>query len=266
MLGLRQNVSEVERSMSGHSKWATIKHKKAAMDAKRGQIFTRYIREITVAARLGGPDPNANPRLRAAIAAARSVNMPKSNIDRAIERGAGGGEGANIEEVRYEGYGQGGVAILVDCMTDNRNRTVAEVRSAFGKGGGNLGETGCVSWMFHQKGLFVFDRNGLDEEALMEVALEAGAEDVVDRPEAGCYEVTCDPADFVSVQEALESAGLKPQVAEISWIPETTVHVEGETAEKLLRLIDRLEGLDDVQNVYANYDIDDAELERLSGT
>ncbi len=252
--------------MSGHSKWATIKHKKAAADAKRGQIFTRYIREITVAARLGGPDPDANPRLRAAITAARSVNMPKSNIDRAIERGAGGGEGANIEEVRYEGYGQGGVAILVDCMTDNRNRTVADVRSAFSKGGGNLGESGCVSWMFHQKGLFVFERDETDEETLMEAALEAGAEDVVDKAEEGCYQVTCDPADFARVQEALEAAGLKPQVAEISWIPENTIHVQGETAEKLLRLIERLEDLDDVQNVYANYDIDDVELERLSNS
>ncbi len=250
--------------MSGHSKWATIKHKKAAADAKRGQVFTRYIREITVAARMGGSDPDANPRLRAAITAARNVNMPGSNIDRAIERGAGGGEGANIEEIRYEGYGQGGVAILVDCMTDNRNRTVADVRSAFSKGGGNLGESGCVSWMFHQKGLFVFDRSGVEEEALMEAALEAGAEDVADKPDEGCFEVTSDPSEFTRVEEALEARNLKPQVAEISWIPENTIHVEGEAAEKLLRLIERLEDLDDVQNVYANYDIDDAEMERLS--
>jgi YebC/PmpR family DNA-binding regulatory protein len=249
--------------MSGHSKWSTIKHKKAAVDAKRGQVFTRYIREITVAARMGGGDIDANPRLRAAVAAARSVNMPKSNIDRAIERGSGGGEADNIEEIRYEGYGQAGVAILVDCMTDNRNRTVSDVRSAFSKGGGNMGETGCVSWMFHQKGLLVFDRKETNEEALMEAALEAGAEDVQDKPQDGCIEVTCEAGDFVHVQEALEAADFKPQMAEVSWVPENTVHVEGEPAAKLLALIERLEELDDVQNVYANFDIDDAEMERL---
>ncbi len=251
--------------MAGHSKWANIQHRKGAQDAKRAKIFTRHIREITVAARMGGPDPEANPRLRAAIAAAKSVNMPKDNIERAIARGAGGGEGANIEEVRYEGYGQGGVAILVDCMTDNRNRTVSDVRSAFSKGGGSMGETGCVSWMFHQKGLFVFNRDETDEDTVMEVALEAGAEDVQDKPEEGVIEATCAPADFPAVQEAFETAGLKPDVAEISWIPENTVHVEGENAEKLLKLIERLEDLDDVQHVYANFDIDDAEMERLTG-
>jgi YebC/PmpR family DNA-binding regulatory protein len=250
--------------MAGHSKWANIQHRKGAQDAKRAKIFTRYIREITVAARLGGGDIDANPRLRAAVAAAKSVNMPKDNIERAIARGAGGGEGSNIEEVRYEGYGQGGVAILVDCMTDNRNRTVSAVRAAFSKGGGNMGESGCVSWMFHQKGLFVFDRNETDEETVMEVALEAGAEDVRDKPDEGVVEVTCAPSDFAAVQEAFEQAGLKPQVAEVSWIPETTVHVEGENAEKLLKLIERLEDLDDVQHVYANFDIDDAEMERLT--
>jgi len=250
--------------MSGHSKWSTIKHKKAATDAKRGQIFTRYIREITIAARMGGGDIDANPRLRSAVAAARGVNMPKSNIDRAIERGTGGGDGANIEEIRYEGYGQEGVAILVDCMTDNRNRSVSDVRSAFSKGGGNMGESGCVAWMFHQKGLFVFELEGLDEEGLMEAALEAGAEDVQDNPEDGCMEVTCDQAEFATVQEALEAAGFKAQVAEVSWIPENTVKVEGESAGKLLNLIERLEDIDDVQNVYANFDIDDAEMERLS--
>ncbi len=251
--------------MSGHSKWSTIKHKKAAADAKRGQVFTRYIREITVAARMGGGDIDANPRLRAAVSAARGVNMPKDNIERAISRGAGGGDGDNIEEIRYEGYGQQGVAILVDCMTDNRNRTVSDVRSAFSKGGGNMGESGCVAWMFHQKGLFVFDREETDEETLMEIALEAGAEDVQDKPEDGCIEVTCGPGDFATVQDALESAGLKAQVAEVSWIPENSVHVEGEPAAKLLALIERLEDLDDVQNVYANFDIDDAEMERLGG-
>jgi len=250
--------------MSGHNKWSSIKHKKAATDAKRGKIFTRYIREITIAARTGD-DPDANPRLRAAITAAKGVNMPKDNIDRAIKRGAGGDDGANIDEIRYEGYGQGGVAILVDCMSDNRNRTVSDVRSAFNKGGGNMGESGCVSWMFLHKGQFIFDREKTDEDQLMDIALEAGAEDVVDNAEEGCIEVTCDIAEFGDVQKAIEAAGLEPQVGEITWIPENTVEVEGEAAEKLLGLIERLEDLDDVQNVYANYDISDAEMERIHG-
>jgi len=248
--------------MSGHNKWSSIKHKKAATDAKRGKIFTRYIREITIAAR-GGDDPDANPRLRAAITAAKGVNMPKDNIERAIARGAGGDEGANIDEIRYEGYGQGGVAILVDCMSDNRNRTVSDVRSAFNKGGGNMGESGCVSWMFLHKGQFIFDRNTVDEDQLMDIALEAGAEDVVDHADEGYIEVSCDIAEFGDVQKAIEAAGLEPQVAEITWIPENTIAVEGEAAEKLLALIERLEELDDVQNVYANYDISDAEMERI---
>jgi len=248
--------------MSGHNKWSSIKHKKAATDAKRGKIFTRYIREITIAAR-GGDDPDANPRLRAAITAAKGVNMPKDNIERAIARGAGGDEGANIDEIRYEGYGQGGVAILVDCMSDNRNRTVSDVRSAFNKGGGNMGESGCVSWMFLHKGQFIFDRNTVDEDQLMDIALEAGAEDVVDHADEGYIEVSCDIAEFGEVQKAIEAAGLEPQVAEITWIPENTIAVEGEAAEKLLALIERLEELDDVQNVYANYDISDAEMERI---
>jgi YebC/PmpR family DNA-binding regulatory protein len=250
--------------MSGHSKWSTIKHKKAAADAKRGKVFTRYIREITVAARLGGGDADANPRLRAAVNAARAVNMPKDNIERAIARGAGGDDGAALEEIRYEGYGQAGVAILVDCMTDNRNRTVSDVRSAFTKGGGNLGESGCVSWMFHQKGLFVFDRTKAGEETLMEIGMEAGAEDIVDKPDEGAIEVTCAPTDFVALQEAFEQEGLSPEVGEISWIPENTIHIEGEEAEKVLRLIERLEDLDDVQNVYANFDISEEAMQRLS--
>jgi len=250
--------------MSGHNKWSSIKHKKAATDAKRGKIFTRYIREITIAAR-GGDDPDANPRLRAAITAAKGVNMPKDNIERAISRGAGGDEGANIDEIRYEGYGQGGVAILVDCMSDNRNRTVSDVRSAFNKGGGNMGESGCVSWMFLHKGQFVFDRDKTDEDQLMDIALEAGAEDVIDHADEGYIEVTCDIAEFGDVQKAIDVAGLEPQVAEITWIPENTIEVAGEAAEKLLALIERLEDLDDVQNVYANYDISDAEMERING-
>lgn len=250
--------------MAGHSKWASIKHKKAAMDAKRGKIFTRHIREITVAARLGGPDPEANPRLRAAIAAAKSVNMPKENIERAIARGAGGAEAATIEEVRYEGYGPGGVAILVDCMTDNRNRTVAEVRSTFSKYGGSLGENGCVAWMFKQRGLFVFDRHDVDEETVMEIALEVGADDVRDKPEEETIEVICEPTLFPQLEEAFKKAGLNPQMAEVSWIPESTVHVAGETAEQLMKLLDKLEDLDDVQHVYANFDISEKEMEKLS--
>jgi YebC/PmpR family DNA-binding regulatory protein len=250
--------------MAGHSKWASIKHKKAVVDAKRGKLFTKHIREITVAARLGGPDPDANPRLRAAIAAARNVSMPKDNIERAIQRGAGGQEGSNIEEIRYEGYGPGGVAILLDCMTDNRNRTVSEIRSTFSKHGGNLGETGCVSWMFHQKGLFVFDRNRVNEDELMELALEAGADDVVDKPDEGSIEITCSVAAFPELQAAIDKAGIEPQVAEISWIPENTVHVEGQSAETLLQLIEKLEDLDDVQHVYANFDISDEEMTRIT--
>ncbi|MDQ6969796.1 MAG: YebC/PmpR family DNA-binding transcriptional regulator [Mariprofundus sp.] len=251
--------------MSGHSKWSTIKHKKAATDAKRGKLFTRYIREITIAARAGGDDPDANPRLRAAITAAKGVNMPKDNIERAISRGAGGDDGANIDEIRYEGYGQAGVAILVDCMTDNRKRTVADVRSAFNKGGGNMGESGCVAWMFHQKGQFIFESASIDEEVLMDVALEAGADDVEEHADDGISIVSCTPADFGTVQQALENAALQAQMAEISWVPENTIAVEGEAAEKLLALIERLEELDDVQNVYANYDISDAEMERIHG-
>jgi YebC/PmpR family DNA-binding regulatory protein len=251
--------------MSGHNKWSSIKHKKAAVDARRGKIFTRYTREITVAARAGGDDPDANPRLRSAISAAKGVNMPKDNIDRAIARGAGGDEGANIDEIRYEGYGQAGVAILVDCMTDNRNRTVSDVRSAFNKGGGHIGESGCVSWMFHQKGQFIFDREATDEDTIMEIAMDAGADDIQDKPDEGCIEVTTEPGNFTTVQDAFETAGLPPQVAEIAWIPENSIEVEGETAEKLLGLIDRLEELDDVQNVYANFDISDEEMARIEG-
>jgi len=250
--------------MSGHSKWSTIKHKKAATDAKRGKIFTRYIREITIAAR-GGSDVDANPRLRAAITAAKGVNMPKDNIERAVNRGAGGDDGNNIDEIRYEGYGQAGVAILVDCMTDNRKRTVADVRSAFNKGGGNMGESGCVAWMFHHKGQFVFETDSVDEEALMDAALEAGADDVEEQADSGYSIVCCAPANFGTVQQGLEDAGLAALAAETAWIPENTISIEGEAAEKLLALIERLEELDDVQNVYANYDISDAEMARIHG-
>ncbi|MDQ6978887.1 MAG: YebC/PmpR family DNA-binding transcriptional regulator [Mariprofundaceae bacterium] len=250
--------------MSGHNKWSTIKHKKAAVDAKRGKIFTRYIREITIAAR-GGGDPDANPRLRAAITAAKGVNMPKDNIDRAVQRGAGGEDGVNIEEIRYEGYGQGGVAILVDCMTDNRNRSVSDVRFAFNKGGGSMGEAGCVSWMFHQKGQMIFELKDIDPDELMEAALEAGAEDMIEQEDGETLEVLTAYTEFFSVQETLEKAGYSTHMAEITWIPENTVEVEGEAAEKLLNLIERLEDLDDVQNVFSNYDISDSEMERING-
>ncbi len=249
--------------MAGHNKWSKVRHKKAAQDAKRSRLFTRYIREITVAARMGGADPESNPRLRAAIAAARAVNMPKENIERAIARGAGGGGGAAMEELRLEGYAPGGVAVIVDCITDNRNRTVSEVRSTFTKGGGNLGESGCVAWMFEQVGQIVFDRDRYSEEEIMEAALEAGAEDVMDRPEDGVIEVRTAPQDFFQVQQALEAAGFEPMGAEITWIPKNTVQVSGETARKALALVERLEGLDDVQNVYANYDIPAEELQAL---
>ncbi|MDQ6975663.1 MAG: YebC/PmpR family DNA-binding transcriptional regulator [Mariprofundaceae bacterium] len=248
--------------MSGHNKWSSIKHKKAAVDAKRGKIFTRYIREITVAARMG-EDVDANPRLRAAITAAKGVNMPKDNIDRAIQRGAGGDEGANIEEIRYEGYGQGGVAILVDCMTDNRNRSVSDVRYAFNKGGGSMGESGCVGWMFNQKGQLIFELDNIDGDVLLEAALEAGAEDIIEQNDGLIMTVQTEPADFVAIQETLTNAGFVTTVAEITWIPENTVEVEGEVAEKLLRLIERLEDIDDVQGVYSNYDISDAEMARI---
>ncbi len=249
--------------MSGHSKWSTIKHKKAATDAKRGKVFTRYIREITIAARTGGEDPDCNPRLRVAISAAKSVNMPKDNIERAIHRGAGTDDGVHIDEIRYEGYGQAGVAILVDCMTDNRKRTVADVRSAFNKGGGNMGESGCVAWMFHQKGQFIFETESVDEGTLMDVALEAGADDIEEHPDDGCSIVYSAPADFAPLQQALEDADLIAQMAEISWIPENSITVEGDAAEKLLALIERLEDIDDVQNIYANYAISDAEMKRI---
>ena len=251
--------------MAGHNKWSSIKHKKAAVDAKRGKIFTRYIREITVAARTGGADPDANPRLRSAITAAKGVNMPKDNIERAINRGVGGEDAANIEEIRYEGYGQAGVAILVDTMTDNRKRTVSEVRAAFHKGGGNMGESGCVSWMFHHKGQFIFDRNTYDEDSIMEIAMEAGAEDIIDKAEEGYIEVLCNIADYASLHTAFEQAGMHAQVAELTWIPENTIIVKGIEAEKVLALIERLEELDDVQHVYANFDISDTEMARIHG-
>ena len=236
--------------MAGHSKWANIKHKKAATDAKRGKIWTRLIKEITVAARMGGGDLNSNPRLRLAVDKAADANMPKDNVNRAITRGTGGGDGANYEEVRYEGYGIGGAAIIVDCMTDNRVRTVAEVRHAFNKYGGNMGTEGSVAFMFQHTGQFLF-APGTDEARLMDAALEAGAEDVVTDEEGG-IEVLCGPHDFASVKDALEAAGFKAEVAEVIMKPATETVFTGEDAARMQKLLDALENLDDVQEIYTN--------------
>jgi YebC/PmpR family DNA-binding regulatory protein len=241
--------------MAGHSKWANIKHKKAASDAKRGKIWTRLIKEITVAARMGGGDASANPRLRLAIDKAADANMPKDNVQRAITRGTGGEDGANYEEVRYEGYGIGGAAIIVDCMTDNRVRTVAEVRHAFNKYGGNMGTEGSVAFMFKHCGQFLF-APGVNEDKLMEAALEAGAEDVIADEEGG-FEVLCGPNDFAAVKDALEGAGFKAEVAEIIMKPATDTTLTGDDAIKMQKILDALENLDDVQEVYTNAVIED---------
>lgn len=236
--------------MAGHSKWANIKHKKAATDAKRGKIWTRLIKEITVAARLGGGDIPSNPRLRLAVEKAADANMPKDNVTRAIARGTGGLDGANYEEIRYEGYGINGAAIIVDCMTDNRVRTVAEVRHAFSKFGGNMGTEGSVAFLFKHCGQF-FYAPGTDEDSLMEAALEAGAEDIVADDEGG-FEVICPPHDFSSIKEALEKAGFKAEMAEITMKASTETVFAGDDAVKMQKLIDALENLDDVQEIYSN--------------
>ncbi len=249
--------------MAGHSKWANIKHKKAAQDAKRGKIFTKLIREITVAAKLGGGDAGANPRLRAAVSTALSNNMTRDTIDRAVKKGAGDDDSANVEELRYEGYGPGGIAIMVDCMTDNKNRTVAEVRHAFSKLGGNLGTDGSVAYMFNELGIISFEP-GVDEDKVMDVALEAGAEDVVSDDEGG-VEVMTTPETFVDVKEALDAAKLVPVNAEITMHADIKVDViDVEQAEKVMRMIDKLEDLDDVQNVYTNADIPENILDEMN--
>ena len=249
--------------MSGHSKWSTIKRKKGALDAKRGKIFTRLIKEITVAARMGGGDPEGNPRLRSAVASAKSENMPKDNIERAIKKGTGELEGAVYEEISYEGYGPGGVAILVDCMTDNKNRTVADIRHYFSKSGGNLGESGCVSWMFEKKGSIMIDKDTIGEEELMDKALEAGAEDVVE--EDNVYQVVTAPDDFGTVREILETEGVKFIEASVSMIPQNIVEIiEAKPARQILKLLENLEDHDDVQDVFANFDIPDEIMEEVS--
>ena len=248
--------------MAGHSKWANIRHRKAAQDAKRGKIFTRLIREIVVAAREGGGDPETNPRLRAAIDKALANNMKKDTIDTAIKRGSGGLEGDNVEELTYEGYGPGGVAILLETMTDNRNRTVSEVRFAFSKNGGNLGTDGSVAYLFHKRGVLSFGAEH-DEEALMAAALEAGAEDLVVN-EDGSFDIYTTPDNFGRVKDALLAAKLTPAHAEVGLLPDTRSPLSEDDAEKFLQLIDALEELDDVQEVYHNADIADDVLERLS--
>ncbi len=238
--------------MAGHSKWANIKHRKAAVDAKRGKIYTKLAREITVAAREGGGDPEFNPRLRTAIEKARKFNMPKENIERAIKRGTGEIGGAAYEEVTYEGYGPGGVAVIVKCLTDNRNRAASEVRHAFSKHGGNLGTSGCVSWMFERKGVITISGD-VDEEELMMAAIEAGAEDI--KQDEGEFTVYTEPSNLEDVKKSLEESGVKVEEAKIDMIPQNTVRVEGETAMKVLKLLDALEDLDDVQEVYSNFDM-----------
>jgi YebC/PmpR family DNA-binding regulatory protein len=248
--------------MSGHSKWSTIKHKKAAKDARRGKLFTKLIKEITVAAKLGGGDINANPRLRTAVTTARANSMPHENIDRAIKKGTGELEGVTYEEVQYEGYGPGGVAILVQAMTDNRNRTVSELRRVFGKHGGNMGESGCVAWMFHKRGLISVATSAVDEDRLIDLALEAGADDVTTADDA--FEVTTQPDAFEGVKDALERAGIPATSAEVTMIPQSTVNLTGTAAEQTLKLLEELEDHDDVQDVASNLDISQEELQRLS--
>ncbi len=248
--------------MSGHSKWASIRHKKGAVDAKRGKIFSRLIKEITVAARLGGGDTTGNPRLRSAIQAAKAENMPKDNIERAIKKGTGELEGTSYEEANYEAYGPGGVAIMIDCLTDNKNRTVADLKHIFDRHGGSLGEPGCVSWMFKKRGLIVFARNKVEEEKLFDLALEAGAEDI-DEGETE-FEVITDPSDFESVKKAFDDAGLDYTLSEVSMVPQNTVKLEGKGAEQMLNLMEALEDNDDISHVYANFDIPDEVMEGMS--
>ena len=251
--------------MSGHSKWANIKHRKAKADAERGRMFTKVAREILVAAREGGPDPEANFRLRMAIERARAVNMPNDSIMRAIKRGAGESGAETYEEITYEGYGPGGVAIMVEVMTDNRNRAASDVRHIFTRHGGNLGESGCVAWMFRKKGLLVVDLadTKMSEDDLMNLAVEAGAEDF--KVDGATVEITTDPADFESVQKFLKDHGVRFTVAELSWVPQTTVRVTGKEARQVLSLTEALEELDDVQQVHANFDIPDEEMEAAAG-
>jgi len=248
--------------MSGHSKWSSIKHKKAAKDAKRGKLFTKLIKEITVAARMGGGDINANPRLRTAVLTARAASMPGDNIERAVKKGTGEIEGVTYEEIHYEGYGPGGAAIMVQVLTDNKNRTVQEIRRLFAKHGGNLGENGCVAWMFDKKGLITVDKVKIEEDRLISLALDAGAEDV--REEGGLFEIVTRPEDFEKVREHLQRQGVPVLEGQVTMIPKNTVALAGASAEQILKLTEELEDHDDVQSVAANFDIPDELLEKAS--
>ncbi len=239
--------------MSGHNKWSTIKHKKGAADARRGKIFTKLIKEITVAAKMGGGDQGSNPRLRTAVLEAKAENMPKENIERAIKKGTGELEGVSYEELSYEGYGPGGAAVLLESLTDNKNRTVADIRHIFSKAGGSMGESGCVSWMFKKKGYFSIDKKTVEEDKLMEIALEAGAEDVRDGGDD--FEVITAPEDFEAVKKALDGAVIKYQDSEITMLPQNTITLKGKEAEQMMRLMENLEDCDDVQKSYTNADI-----------
>lgn len=249
--------------MSGHSKWATIKRQKGKADAARGKLFNRLIREITIAARIGGAETESNPRLRTAVSAARAANMPNKNVESAIAKGSGQLDGVNYEEITFEGYGPGGIAVMIECMTDNRNRTVAEVRHVLTKFGGNLGQTNSVAWMFKLKGIIRVPKDSMAEDALMEVVLEAGAEDMsLDGDE---FEIMTAPDAFESVREALEKFNIKPASAELTKIAENSVKVEGENSSKILRLMEAIDDLDDTQHVYANFDISEDDMEKLNG-
>jgi YebC/PmpR family DNA-binding regulatory protein len=244
--------------MSGHSKWHSIKHKKGALDAKRGKLFTKFIKEITVAARSGGGDPEGNARLRKAILDAKAGNMPNDTIDRAIRRGTGEEEGVNYEEITYEGYGPGGVALMIQSMTDNRNRTVAEIRHIFSKNGGNLGESGSVGWMFEKKGYIVVDKSAKSEEELFDLAIEAGADDL--RDDEDTFEIITSPDAFDGVLNAIKARGIEPQVAEVEMVPQNYIRLEGGDARQMLKLMEALEDHDDVQKVSANFDISEADM------
>ncbi|MGD9825456.1 YebC/PmpR family DNA-binding transcriptional regulator [Desulfobacter sp.] len=247
--------------MSGHSKWSTIKHKKGAADKKRAKVFTKLIKEITVAARMGGGDPGANPRLRRAIDSAKAQNMPKDNVDRAIKKGTGDMDGVNYEELMYEGYGPGGVAVMVECLTDNKNRTIADVRYIFNKAGGNVGTDGCVAWMFDKKGVITISKENADEDTLMEVALDAGAEDIKD--EGDSFDVLTAPEDFDAVKDAIDGAQIPYEVAEISMVPQNITAVSGKEAEQMVKFMEALDDNDDVQNFYTNADIPDEAFDAM---
>ena len=250
--------------MSGHSKWSTIKHKKAMVDARRGKMFTKLIRELTSAARAGGGDPDVNPRLRTAVASAKGANMPNDTIQRAVQKGTGEIAGETYEEVTYEGYGAGGVAVLVDTLTDNKNRTVAEIRHLFARHGGSMGENGCVAWMFQRQGFLALDAASIDEDALLELVLEAGGDDV--KTENDLYEILTSPEAFEDVRSSLEEQGLTPEVAEVTMLPQSTVSIEGKQAEQVLRLMEALDDQDDVRRAYANFDIPDDVMAALAAS